>query len=153
MHIDFCFNRGIIANLGPVEFELLIDNQVVHNFTLPNHEKTNVHNQNNWLYDLEGQNESPTPPDSPQPYENPNAIFPDAASHAPGAHPINPPIDFATAIHALQSEVDFLRGEVTSIRVDLLGFMDVANEQFDHLFQKVNSMRRYFEPNVRRRND
>lgn len=29
MHINFCFNRGIIANLGPMEFELLIDNEVV----------------------------------------------------------------------------------------------------------------------------
>lgn len=53
MHLNFFFNRGIIANLGPTKFEQLIDNQVVHNFTLPNHEKTNVHNRNNWLYELE----------------------------------------------------------------------------------------------------
>lgn len=39
MHLNFCFNYGIIANLGPAEFELLIDNQVVFKFTLPNHEK------------------------------------------------------------------------------------------------------------------
>lgn len=71
MHLNFCFNRGIIANLGPTEFELLIDNEVVKNFTMPNHEKTNVHNRANWFYDLEGQSESPTPPYSPQHYENP----------------------------------------------------------------------------------
>lgn len=44
MHLNFCFNRGIISNLRPAEFELLIDHEVVRNFTLPNHEKTNVHN-------------------------------------------------------------------------------------------------------------
>lgn len=134
MHLNFCFNRGIIANLGPVEFELLIDNQVVLNFTLPNHEKTNIHNRDNWLYDFEGQSESPTPPDSLQPYENRNVSLPDATSHVSDAHRINPPIDFDTAIHTIQSEVDFLRGGLNSLRDDLLRFMDVANEQFDHMF-------------------
>lgn len=33
MHLNFCFNRGIIANLGTTEFELLIDNEVVRSFT------------------------------------------------------------------------------------------------------------------------
>ncbi|KAI5424809.1 hypothetical protein KIW84_030842 [Lathyrus oleraceus] len=101
---------------------------VVLNFTLPNHEKTNVYIRDNWLYNLEVQSESPTPPDSPQPYENQNANLPDAASHVSGAHHIDPSIDFDTAIHALQYEVDFLRGGLTSLRVDLLGFMDIANE-------------------------
>lgn len=65
MHLNFLFNRSIISNLGPTKFELLINNQVVLKFTLPNHEKTNVHNRDNWLYNLEGQSESPTPPGSP----------------------------------------------------------------------------------------
>ena len=110
MRLNFFFNRGIIANLGPTEFELLINNQVALNFTLPNHEKINVHNRDNWLYNLEGQSESPTPPDSPQPYENRNSNLLDVASYVSGAHHINPPINFDTDIHALQSEVDFLRG-------------------------------------------
>lgn len=125
MHLDFCFNRGIVTNLGPTEFEFLIDNEVVQNFTLPNHEKTNIHNQDNWFYKLEGQSESPTPPDSPQHYENPKAIFPDSNSHASGVYHIVLPVDFSTAIHALQSEVDFIRGEADSLRVDLLIFMDL----------------------------
>lgn len=70
MHLYFCFNCGIIANLGSAEFELLIDNEVVRNFTLSNHEKTNIHNRANWFYNLEGQSEFPTPPYSPQYYEN-----------------------------------------------------------------------------------
>jgi hypothetical protein len=151
MHLNFCFNCGIITNLGPAEFELLINNQVVLNFTLPNHEKTNVYNQNNWLYNLEGQSESPTSPDSPQPYENRNSNLLDVASYVSGAHHINPRINFYTAIHALQSKVHFLRGGLTSLRFDLLGFMDVTNEQFDHMFQQVYSLRRSSEPNIRRR--
>lgn len=71
IHLDLCFNRGIIANLGTVEFELLIDNEAVQNFTLPNHEKINFHNRDNWFYNLEDQSESPTPPGNPQHYENP----------------------------------------------------------------------------------
>lgn len=146
MHLNFYFNRGIIANLGLAEFELLIDNEVVRNITLPNHEKTIVHNCDNWFYNLEAQDVSPTPPDSPQHYENPKAIFPNANSHASDAHHIIHPVDFGTTINALQSEVDFIRGEVNSLRVDLLGFMDVVNKQFDHIFQQVQSLQRSFGP-------
>lgn len=153
MQLNFCFNRDIIANLGPAEFELLIDNQVVLKFTLPNHEKTNVYNRDNCLYNLEGQSESPTPPDSPQPYENRNANLPDAASHVSGARRIDPPIDFDIVIHALQFKVDFIRGWLTSLWVDLLKFMDVANEQFDRMFQQVYSLRRSSELNIRRCDD
>ena len=70
MNLHFCFNRDIIRNLGPDEFEFLINNEVVQLFTLPNHERTSVHNQDNWLYNLEGQNESPSPPGTPQIYDN-----------------------------------------------------------------------------------
>lgn len=140
MHLNFCFSRGIIANLEPTEFELLIDNEVVKNFTLPNHEKTNIHNRANWFYNLEGQSESPTPPYSPQHYENIEAIFLDVDSHASGDHHAILPVDFGIAIHALQSEVNFIKGEVTSLRVDVLGFMDVVNEQFDHIFQQIHSL-------------
>lgn len=115
MHLNFCFNRGIIANLGPTEFELLIDNEVVRNFTLPNHEKTNIHNRANWFYNLEGQSKSPTTPYSPQHYENPEAIFPNVDSHASAPHHVVPPVNFGTAIHDLQYEVDFIKGEVDSL--------------------------------------
>lgn len=38
MNFHFCFNRDIIRNLGPNQFEFLINNEVVQLFTLPNHE-------------------------------------------------------------------------------------------------------------------
>lgn len=147
MHLNFYFNRRIIANLGPLKFELLIDNEVVRNFTLSNHEKTNVHNRDDWFYNLEGQDESLTPPDGPQDYENPEAIFPDANLHASDAYHIVPLVNFGTAIHAMQSEVDFIRGEVNSLRMDLLGFMDVINEQFDHILQQVHSLNALLDRN------
>jgi hypothetical protein len=53
MDIEFCFDRRIIGNLGPDTFDYLINNEVVQLFTLPNHERTSVHNRNNWLYDLD----------------------------------------------------------------------------------------------------
>ncbi|KAI5408480.1 hypothetical protein KIW84_054357 [Lathyrus oleraceus] len=58
MNIRFCFNIGIIRNLGSDVFEFLINRQVVHLFILPDH-RTSVHDRNNWLYDLDG------PPDAP----------------------------------------------------------------------------------------
>lgn len=52
MNLHFCFNHDIIRNLGPDEFEFLINNEVVQLFTLPNHDRTSVQNQDNWLYNL-----------------------------------------------------------------------------------------------------
>lgn len=48
MNIYFCFNTDLIGNLSPNEFDLLINQQVVHLFTLPDR-ITSVHNRNNCL--------------------------------------------------------------------------------------------------------
>lgn len=78
MHIQFCFNTSIIRNLGPDEFEFLINNQVVHLFTLPNY-RTSIHDRNNWLFDLDGpQDAPPSPPETPQIYEHFDAYLSDA---------------------------------------------------------------------------
>lgn len=53
MNINFLFNSAFIANLGPHEFTLLINNQPVHLFTLPS-PMTSVHNRDNWFYNLDG---------------------------------------------------------------------------------------------------
>lgn len=45
MNLNFCFNRSIIRFLGPNEFKFLFDCEVVHLFTLPNHERTSLHSQ------------------------------------------------------------------------------------------------------------
>src|SRR3954468_23918967 len=68
MDINYCFNRGIIGNLGPHRFELLIDNKVWYQFTLPN-PRTSVHNPANWLYYGQIPEREPSP-ETPQAYEH-----------------------------------------------------------------------------------
>lgn len=150
MNLHFCFNRDIIRNLGPDEFEFLINNEVVQLFTLLNHERTSTHNQDNWLYDLEGQNESPSPPGTPQNYDNFDALISDAASYTPTTH-VTPPTDYTAEINALQTEVASLRGKFTTLHMHFHDFMDVANEQFNQFFQQIYSIQRFFEPNIRHR--
>lgn len=148
MSHHFCFNRGIIRNLSPNEFEFMINNEVIQLFTLPNHERTSVHNQDNWLYKLEGQNESPSPPGTPQIYDNFDASLSDVASFTLAAH-VTPPTDYTAEINALPTEVASLIGEFTTLRVDFHEFMDVANDKFDQIFQQIYSIQRCFEPNIR----
>jgi hypothetical protein len=70
MDIEFFFDHRIIGNLGPDTFDYLINNEVVRLFTLPNHERTSVHNRNNWLYDLDEHPIDPhSPPETPPIYE------------------------------------------------------------------------------------
>lgn len=128
MDITFCFNRRLIRNLGPREFQLLISHEVVHQFTLSNIEQTSAHNRNNGIYDLEGQGESSSPPRTPLVYE--------FHSHPPLFDtPTLVSISCATsynnhnlALDTLQTEVAAIRADVTTIRQDLYDFMDIANE-------------------------
>lgn len=60
MNIESYFNTSIIENFGPNEFDFLINQQVVHQFSLPN-PITSVHNRNNWLFGLDGPLTPPTP--------------------------------------------------------------------------------------------
>ena len=52
MDFIFCFNTRLIRNLGPNDFQLLVHHELVHHFTLPNIEKTSVHNKDNWIFYL-----------------------------------------------------------------------------------------------------
>ena len=70
MDNEFCFDRRIIGNLGLNIFDYLTNKEVVQLLTLPNHERTSVHNRNNWIYDLnEHPIEPPSPPETPPIYE------------------------------------------------------------------------------------
>lgn len=111
-----------------------------------------MHNQDNWLYNIKGQNESPSPHGTPQIYDNFDASLSDVASFTPTAH-VTPPTDYTTEINALQIEVASLRGEFTTLRVDFHKFMDVANEKFNQNFQQIYSIERCFEPNIKSRSD
>ncbi|KAK2443542.1 hypothetical protein QL285_014632 [Trifolium repens] len=58
MDITFCFNNHLIGNLGPDQFQLLINFKSVHHFTMSNSDRTSVHDKQNCLYDFEGQDET-----------------------------------------------------------------------------------------------
>ncbi|KAI5443202.1 hypothetical protein KIW84_012023 [Lathyrus oleraceus] len=67
MDIDFCLTRGLMrrAFFHPCQFRLLVDNEAIHYFTLPDPMMTSVHDPANWSYALEGQGETIEEPRSP----------------------------------------------------------------------------------------
>lgn len=106
---------------------------------MPNIERTSVHDRNNWLYDLQGQGESHSPPRTPHVYEfcspppisdTPMLIF---VARATSCNNHN------LALDTLRTKVAAIRDDVTTICQDLYDFMDIANKQFDHLHQVVYS--------------
>lgn len=106
---------------------------------MPNIERTSVHNRNNWIYNLEGQGESPSHPITPPFYEchslPPLSDIPTLISIARATSRNNHNL----ALDTLRTEVTTIRADVTTIHQDLYNFMDIANEQFDHLPQVVYS--------------
>ena len=157
MTIEFCFNTGIIGDLGPTQFTLLINGQVMQLFTLPN-PATSVHNKANWLFGLDQQPSPPRTPETPQDYEvlEDSEEDPTAPSgyydmgppqHDSTAHSVAPDtvmheaptIDYAPVIHALQVEHQALRDDLTSLRADFFGFMDTVSAQFQEVFAYFHS--------------
>ena len=133
MNIQFCFNTSIIRNLGPDVFEFLINCQVVHLFTLPDH-RTSVHDRNNWLYDLDGPPDAPpSPPETPQIYDHYDTFLSDTESHFL-AIPVAPPTDHDVAVEVVQTDIANLRGELSTLRVEFHDFMDVGTENLDHIY-------------------
>lgn len=87
----------------------MINNEVVRLFTLSKHEKTSVHNRDNWIYDLECKDESPSPPSTPQIYEIHPTYLSDIASISSDAH-VPPRRDYTTEIYNFQTSVAQVRG-------------------------------------------
>ncbi|XP_050907824.1 uncharacterized protein LOC127121351 [Lathyrus oleraceus] len=138
MNIQFCFNTGIIRNLGPNVFEFLINCQVVHMFTLPDH-MTSVHDRNNWLYDLDGPPDaSPSPLETPEIYNHYDTFLSNAESHVP-AIPDAPPTDHLAAVDVVQTDIAYMRGELSTLHMEFHGFMDVVTENLDHIYQHFYS--------------
>ncbi|KAI5409659.1 hypothetical protein KIW84_055195 [Lathyrus oleraceus] len=67
MDIDFCLTRGLMrkASFHPSQFQLLVDSEAIHYFTLPDPMMTSMHDPANWSYALEGQGETIEEPRSP----------------------------------------------------------------------------------------
>lgn len=150
MDIDFCFNRRIIGNIGTDTFDYLISNEVVRLFTLPNHEKTSVHNRDNWLYDLkEHPIDPPSPPTTPPKYECVNDPI-----HKEESGPETPPnyyniaelvppscvdnhVMLITRLNTFQDDITIVKEEIKLIRFDVLGLMDIAVEQSFIIWTKL----------------
>ena len=153
MDIEFCFNRRIIGNIGTDTFDYLISNEVVRLFTLPNHERTSVHNRNNWLYDLdEHPIDPPSPPETPPKYEyinNPIHMEESDPETPPNYYNIDEPVPpsyadnlamLLTRLNDFQADITTVKDEIKIIRFDVLGLMHIALEQFHHLNEVVASL-------------
>ncbi|MCI52617.1 hypothetical protein A2U01_0073863, partial [Trifolium medium] len=93
------------------------------------------HNKQNWLYDLEGQDET-DPETLPLYYYIPGPTSPSPPAISSTAPPSQ--IDHGAAIASLQDELAMLRtdftslqDEITTLRTDFHNFMDLAIEQLD----------------------
>jgi hypothetical protein len=144
MDIIFCFNNHLIGSLGPTEYLLLINFESVHQFTLPNIDKTSVHNKQNWLYDLEGQDE--TDPETAALYHYTPGPPPPVLSAASSTDPPNQ-IDYGAAIAGVQDELAMLRTDVTSRRdevttlsTDFHRFMDLVIAQLDRCSNQIRRL-------------
>ena len=118
-------------------------------FTLPDHERTSVHNRKNWLYDLDEPIWEPE-----ETYPEPE-IDPETPPHYYDIdYPENPvdesPMDedrtnqtekTKVALETFQTEITRLKGELANMHADVICLRDIAVEQFDHLNQAVNSIR------------
>lgn len=126
LNIDQCLNRGLVRRNGPNEFKIVIISEDVHQFTLPNTEKTSVHNRENWCYLLEDQNETPTPPEThPTPEYHPTPLS-DVSSSSFSVDPTNRcNIDY---------ELNTLQREVITLHHTIQNQSDRSIEQMDHLF-------------------
>ncbi|MCI14564.1 hypothetical protein A2U01_0035696, partial [Trifolium medium] len=87
MDLLFCAARSLISNLGSATLQLVINLAPVHEFTLPNPERTSVHDKKNWLYDLENQDEHDL--ETPPFYYQPGPLSP-AHSAESSSQPIDP---------------------------------------------------------------
>ena len=67
MEIDFCLDHGLIRRVSfhPHQYRLLINEEIVHYFTLPDPPMTCVYNPANWAYSLEGWGETVDGPIEP----------------------------------------------------------------------------------------
>lgn len=139
LDINHCLNRKLTRVRRPNAFQLLINNEVVHYFVLPHHEQRSFHNCDNWIYQLEGQREAPTPPQTrPEPAYHPAPLL-DISSLSSCIGPLSP------HGHNIDYEHNALQREVTCLLQALQDQTDRMAEQLDHLYQEVYSLSRVLD--------
>jgi hypothetical protein len=131
MDVTFCFNHHLIGNLGPGPYQLLVNHTPVHDLTLPNPDRTNLHDKKNWLYDLEEEDEND--PETPPFYYTPGALSPihPAESTTP------PLVDHTNAIANLETKLETLREDFTN-------FMNLFIQQSENFSNELAAFKRAF---------
>ncbi|CAJ2661735.1 unnamed protein product [Trifolium pratense] len=108
---------------------LIINRQPVHHFTLPNLEKTSIHDKNNWLFNLEGEDEHD--PETPPFYYTPGPPSPTQPAES-----ISPP----TALVDHTAAIAELTDTVATLRSDLNKFLDLTIVSFDNCAKEFASI-------------
>lgn len=114
--IEHCLNRGLVKQERSDTFKILVLYEPVHQFTIPNPERTNIHNRDNWRYLLGNKEEY-----HPSSTEN--------ASSSPLAEPNNP--DPHTA------ELTSIQTDISTLSNNLHHFMDSMREHMYHVYQEL----------------
>lgn len=50
INIEHYLNRGLVRQEGPDTYKILVLYEPIYQFTIPNPERTNIHNCDNWRY-------------------------------------------------------------------------------------------------------
>ena len=146
LDMDHCLEKGMVrwVYFRINEYKILINNEVIHHFHLPNPERTNVQQRENWIYALEDQDETPYRPATPSTLEY---------------HPLPlPSSDRTTAIYSFgptrkwgrDCELTILRHEIAALQEeisDLRQRTEIDNathtEAEDYLSQEILDLRRH----------
>lgn len=131
--------RRIFFSIG--SYKLLIDDEIIHYFGLPNPTRTSVHDKENWSYPLEAQDETPNPPKTPPvPEYHHTTLLKKTIVYSSNVH---------LQRHNIYSEFDTMHKEMISLRenlTDLTLQMETYDAthaaETDCLYQEIYSLRR-----------
>ena len=129
------------ASFHDGQYKLLIDNETIHFFTLPDPMMTSVHDQANWSYALEGFGETvdePMTPPVPEYHPTPPSPWITVLSNN---HSLQRP-DIQTQIVELRMETARLRQEVVDLTLQVQVSDLTHATEADCLYQEIADLRR-----------
>ena len=171
LDLDFCMDRGFMrrASFHPYRYRLLINDQTVYTFTMPDPQMTCVSNSANWNYSVEGWGEiseytpeyTPASEDLTPEYtpasEDPTQDYTPAPEDSTPDHTSRPEVthttvltnnlslqepDIRTLLTAMRTEITTLRNEVADLHLQLeVNDVTFAGE-LDELAHEVAEIRR-----------
>ena len=142
MDIDFYLDRGLMRRVyfNPNQYRLLIDNETVHYFTLPDPMMTNVHNPANWTYALEGLGETVDERKSPPIPEYHPCPSPERTTVFSNNFSLQQP-DIYAQVAELHREVAQLRQTVEDLSLQVMVSDATHSTEADLLQQEIDDLR------------